>query len=110
MSTQPAAEYQLRNDQPLRLEDAAGRIVEGVSGMTWITAYGQRMDFILRPGQRFVVPNDGLTLVEALGCSRIRVAAPIAQSWTRRVRREAAARWHETLERMRQGLQPARET
>ncbi len=110
MSAQPSAEYKLSSDQPLRLEDAGGRVVEGVSGMTWITAYGQHMDFILRPGQRFVVPNDGLTLVEALGCSRIRVAAPIAQSWTRRVRREAAARWQETLDRLRQGLQPARGT
>jgi hypothetical protein len=110
MSKQPAAEYKLSSDQPLRLEDAAGRVVEGVSGVTWITAYGQHMDFILRPGQRFVVPNDGLTLVEALGCSRIRVAAPVAQSWASRVRREAAARCREAMERMQQSLQPAQGT
>lgn len=107
MTTQPAAEYKLRSDQPLRLEDAGGRVVEGLSGVTWITAYGHSMDIFLRPGQRFVVPNDGLTLVEALGCSRISVAAPIAQSWRRRVLREAGARWDESMLRLRQSLQPA---
>lgn len=104
---QPSAEYELSTDQPLRLEDAGGRVVEAVSGTTWITAYGQRTDFILRPGQRFMVPNDGLTLIEALGRSRVRVAAPIAQSWTHRVLREGGARWSETMTRLRQGLRPA---
>ncbi|MES2263242.1 MAG: DUF2917 domain-containing protein [Pseudomonadota bacterium] len=104
---QPSAEYTLRSDQPLRLEDADGRVVEGVSGTTWITAYGQKTDFMLRPGQRFVVPNDGLTLIEAIGCSRVRVAAPAEQAWTRRVARQASSRLAESLARLRQGLQPA---
>lgn len=105
--TQPSAEYKLRSNQPLRLEDAGGRVVEGMSGMTWITAYGQHTDFMLREGQTFVVPNDGLTLVEAIGCSRVRVAAPAEQSWPQRVLRQGAARLHATMQRLRQGLQPA---
>jgi hypothetical protein len=105
--TQPYAEYTLSSDTPLRLEDAAGRVVETLSGMTWITAYGQHTDFILRPGQRFVVPNDGLTLVDAIGSSRIRIAAPAAQSWSQRVLREGHARLAVSMTRLRQGLQPA---
>jgi hypothetical protein len=104
--SQPSAEYRLHTDQPLRLEDAGGRVVEAIAGVSWITAYGQQTDFILRPGQRFVVPNDGLTLVEGLGRSRIRIAAPLAQSWAQRVLREGHARLSEALMRMKQGLQP----
>ena len=106
--TQPYAEYTLSSDAPLRLEDAGGRVVEAISGVTWITAYGQATDFLLRPGQRFVVPNDGLTLVDAIGSSRIRLAAPPAQSWRLRVLREGHARLAESMMRLRQGLQPAR--
>ena len=105
--TQPYAEYTLSSDAPLRLEDAAGRVVENLSGMTWITAYGQSTDFILRPGQCFVVPNDGLTLVDAIGSSRIRIAAPAAQGWSQRVLREGQARLAISMTRLRQGLQPA---
>lgn len=105
--TQPYAEYTLNSDAPLRLEDAGGRVLEAISGVTWITAYGQATDFLLRPGQRFVVPNDGLTLVDAIGSSRIRLAAPLAQSWRQRVLRESHARLAESLTRLRQGLQPA---
>lgn len=104
--TQPYAEYTLSSDTPLRLEDAGGRVVEALSGVTWITAYGQATDFLLRPGQRFVVPNDGLTLVDAIGSSRIRLAAAPAQSWRNRVLREGQARLEESLARLRQGLQP----
>lgn len=105
--TQPSAEYRLSTNQPLRLEDAGGRVVEGVSGMTWITAYGQHTDFMLREGQTFVVPNDGLTLVEAIGCSRVRVAAPAEQRWSQRVLRQGYARLQAAMQRLRQGLQPA---
>jgi hypothetical protein len=104
--TQPYAEYTLSSDTPLRLEDAGGRVLEAVAGVTWITAYGQATDFLLRPGQRFVVPNDGLTLVDAIGSSRIRLAAPLAQSWGQRVLREGQARLAESMMRLRQGLQP----
>ncbi|MGV7210338.1 DUF2917 domain-containing protein [Oxalobacteraceae bacterium A2-2] len=51
----------------MRLERAAGRRIECLSGTAWITAYGLRTDIMLRAGQSFEVPNNGLTLVEAVG-------------------------------------------
>lgn len=104
---QPQAEYALSSDVPLRLEDAGGRVLEAISGVTWITVYGQATDILLRPGQRFTVPNDGLALLEAIGSSRIRLAAGPKQRWSRRVLREGQARLAQSMARLRQGLQPA---
>lgn len=70
------AEYKLSASQPLRLVHAAGRRIACLSGTAWITAYGQRTDFMLRAGQSFEVPNDGLTLIEAVGQGRVRIEAP----------------------------------
>lgn len=67
-------EYKLRVNHPLRLLHAAGRKIECLSGTAWITAYGQNTDFLLRAGQSFQVPNDGLTLVEAIGHGSIHLA------------------------------------
>jgi len=67
-------EYKLVANHPLRLLHAAGRHIECLSGTAWITAYGQNTDFLLRAGQSFQVPNDGLTLVEAIGHGRIHLA------------------------------------
>ncbi|WP_229506527.1 DUF2917 domain-containing protein [Massilia sp. BJB1822] len=104
---QPAAEYALREKHPLRLDDAAGRLVECLSGVAWITAYGQHTDFVLRPGQSFLVPNDGLTLVEAVVECRVRVSAPTSASWLQQAARYGQARLGETMDRLRQSLQPA---
>lgn len=64
-------EYKLTENHPLRLLHAAGRRIECLSGTAWITSYGQNTDFMLRAGQSFQVPNDGLTLIEAVGHGRI---------------------------------------
>jgi hypothetical protein len=73
-ATQAQGEYKLCVNQPLRLLHAAGRKIECLSGTAWITSYGQSTDFLLRAGQSFQVPNDGLTLIEAIGHSRIHLA------------------------------------
>lgn len=104
---QPAAEYALKGNQPLRLDDASGRLVECLSGVAWITVYGQHTDFMLRPGQSFLVPNDGLTLVEAIVECRVRVGAPASTGWLQRTARHGNARLGETMDRLRQSLQPA---
>lgn len=104
---QSAAEYALKEKHPMRLDDACGRLVECLSGVAWITAYGQRTDFVLRPGQSFVVPNDGLTLVEAIAECRVRVSAPASTGWLQRTARHGQARLGETMDRLRQSLQPA---
>ncbi len=84
---QGQVEYKLTENHPLRLLRAAGRRIECLSGTAWITAYGQNTDFMLRAGQSLVVPNDGLTLVEAVGQGRVRVRMPSQPSirWPERL-------------------------
>jgi hypothetical protein len=84
---QGQAEYRLTENHPLRLAHAAGHHIECLDGTAWITAYGQQTDFVLRRGQSFEVPNDGLMLVEAVGSGavRVRLPTPPASRWTRAV-------------------------
>ncbi|UGQ47946.1 DUF2917 domain-containing protein [Massilia endophytica] len=100
-------EYQLAPNRPLRLEHAGGQVVECLEGVAWITSYGQYTDFLLRPGQEFVVPNDGLTLVEAMGCGRIRVAEAEAQSQMEQLLRRTQLRLVQARDHTRHSLQPA---
>lgn len=74
--TQGQAEYRLSENHPLRIAGAAGRQIECLAGTAWITAYGEHTDFMLRQGQRFEMPNDGLTLIDAVGRGTVRVRLP----------------------------------
>ncbi|MBV6323147.1 DUF2917 domain-containing protein [Duganella violaceipulchra] len=74
--TQGQAEYSLSENHPLRIAGAAGRHIECLAGTAWITAYGEHTDFMLRQGQSFEVPNDGLTLIDAVGPRAVRVRLP----------------------------------
>jgi hypothetical protein len=65
--------FQLTQDQPLRLEQAKDQCVICLSGRVWITAYNESVDFELYAGDLFVVPNDGLALIDAIGEGRIRI-------------------------------------
>jgi hypothetical protein len=65
--------FQLTQDQPLRLEQAKDHCVICLSGRVWITAYNESVDFELYTGDLFVVPNDGLALIDAIGEGRIRI-------------------------------------
>jgi len=100
-------EYQLTPNHPLRLEQAEGQTVQCIEGTAWITAYGQYTDFMLRSGQEFVVPNDGLTLVEAVGDGRIRVGEPAEQSRMQQMLRQAHIRLVQARDHTRHSLQPA---
>jgi hypothetical protein len=84
---QGQAEYRLSENHPLRLAHAAGQQIECLDGTAWITAYDQETDFVLRRGQSFEVPNDGLMLIEAVGASAVRVRLPSRPSsrWRRAV-------------------------
>ena len=66
-------DHELRSERPLRLEKSQARVIECLSGTAWITAYAQFDDCVLRSGERYTIPNDGLVLVEAVGSGRIRV-------------------------------------
>ncbi|HYD60316.1 MAG TPA: DUF2917 domain-containing protein [Noviherbaspirillum sp.] len=76
--TRSQVECELHENRPLRLVAAEGRRIHCVSGVVWITAYGEPVDVFLRPGTSFTVPNGGLVLAEAVGTSRIRVDLPRA--------------------------------
>lgn len=69
-------EYQLRDNAPMRLANAAGRRIECLSGTAWITVYGEAADITLRTGDVFTIPNQGLALLEAVGAARVRVHQP----------------------------------
>jgi hypothetical protein len=73
---QGQAEYRLTENHPLRIAYAAGRRIECLDGTAWITAYGESTDFMLRQGQTFEVPNDGLMLIDAVGSGVVRVRLP----------------------------------
>jgi hypothetical protein len=89
------AEYRLTQDHPLRIAHAAGQRVECLDGTAWITAYGEHTDFMLRRGQSFEVPNDGLMLIEAAGAGVVRVRLPAGSEpplgWRGLQRRMASA-------------------
>lgn len=69
-------ECELHEHYPLRLTGAAGRRVQCVEGMVWITACKQRADIFLKPGDVYVIPNGGLVLAEAIGFCRMQVDLP----------------------------------
>lgn len=75
-ATQDRVECELHANHPVRLVAAAGRRVHCIEGIAWITAYDQPFDVFLRPGQTYIVPNDGLVLAEAIGRCRVRVDLP----------------------------------
>jgi hypothetical protein len=73
---QSGAVFQLYQNHPLRLEQSKNRCVTCLSGRVWITAYNELTDFELNAGDSFVVPNDGLALVDAIGECRVRIDYP----------------------------------
>jgi uncharacterized protein (AIM24 family) len=77
-ATRSQVECELHENHPLRLVAAEGRRIHCVSGMVWITAYGEPIDIFLRPGSTYTVPNGGLVLAEAVGTCRISVDLPRA--------------------------------
>jgi hypothetical protein len=66
----------LLENYPLRLAKAKGWRINCVSGIALITAYNEPQDFELRPGGVFVVPNNGLTLMEGIGHCYVTAEAP----------------------------------
>jgi hypothetical protein len=69
-------EFILPENYPLRLTHGKGCRISCVSGMVLITAYNEAEDFELRAAEVFVVPNNGLTLVEGIGGCYIRIELP----------------------------------
>lgn len=78
-----SAEYELKEAQLFSLSKAQGRRIECLAGRTWITVQGESSDFMLRPGNVFVVPNNGLVLIESIGPGKLRLkpALPAQSAW-----------------------------
>jgi len=75
-SSSKQLDFALSEDYPLRFSKARGRRIECVSGIVWITVYNELADFMLKPGEVFIVPNNGLTLIEAIGYCHVRIDLP----------------------------------
>ena len=88
MKTQPftnANQFSLHQNHPIRLIKALGWQVECLSGQVWISAYNHLDDIVLNPGQRFVVTNQKLILMEATNqCTcLVRITQTSASNWPR---------------------------
>lgn len=69
---------ELRKGETWRLEnDLRGLSVVSMEGMLWITQEGDLKDYVLQPGQRFVVARRGSVVVGACTDARLRIAPPI---------------------------------
>lgn len=68
-----------------RLEDARGLAIEVWDGELWITQEGDRHDYFVRPGQRFLVEHDGVALAQALRPSHATLTAAVPAYYARRI-------------------------
>jgi hypothetical protein len=75
-----SARMQLAIDLPehavVRLDgDQRGLVLRCETGVSWVTQEQDGLDHVLRAGQRFVVRQPGVVVIEALRHSRIAVGA-----------------------------------
>jgi len=75
-ATKKYIDFALVEDYPLRFSKAKGRRVECLSGVVWITACNELSDYMLKAGDVLIIPNNGLTLIEAIGDCRVRIDLP----------------------------------
>ncbi len=69
---------QLRKGELWRLEnDLRGLSIACLEGILWITQEGDPRDYVLEPGQRFVIARRGSVVIEACADARLRVAPPL---------------------------------
>lgn len=66
----------LNQGQPIRLNDAAGTRVSCLHGTVWITVASEPDDVFLGAGQSYLIPRNGLSLVERIGNSRVQLESP----------------------------------
>ena len=68
----------------LRLEDAAGVVIECQRGLLWITQEADERDIVLHAGDSVPLSRDGLTLVEAIEPATLTLAGYRADFGIRR--------------------------
>jgi hypothetical protein len=71
----------LEAGQLFALDDARGTRIQPREGTLWITEEGEPKDFVVGPGEAFVVARAGRTLVQAVAPARVALTSanePIA--------------------------------
>ena len=56
----------LNPGQVLTIDDAKGVHIRPVGAKVWVTEEGDCSDFVVNPGEEFVVSHDGRTVVQAI--------------------------------------------
>jgi hypothetical protein len=104
------AKISLDPSRGISLTDAAGAEVEVLTGQVWLTMDGDRRDIVLPSGGVHTIERDGLTLVNAIEPSLVRVQPPQARpaAWKRWLRNAwdvlASAGEARARARMRRGI------
>lgn len=80
-SHQVSEEICLQPGHPVRLNDAAGTRVRCLQGTIWITVANEPDDVFLGSGQSYLIPRNGLSLVERIGNSSIQLERLQAGGW-----------------------------
>ena len=57
--------------QSVALDDACGTIIRPCEGTLWITQEGELEDFVVGPGEGFIVSRDGRTVLQAMQPSQV---------------------------------------
>ena len=61
----------LEAGQLVSLDDACGTRIQSRDGAVWITEEGEPRDFVVGPGEAFVVTRPGRTVVQAMAATRV---------------------------------------
>lgn len=86
-ATSSCKTMQLDSHHSRLVEHPEGVEVSGLSGEVWLTQYGDSRDFVIRPGQRFVISQPGSVVLstrqraEVLLCRRDATPARRTSLW-----------------------------
>lgn len=61
----------LETGQLVALDDACGMRIQAREGTVWITEEGEARDFVVGPGDAFLVTRSGRTLVQAMAPAQV---------------------------------------
>ena len=75
----------LSANRPVVLRRVRGMRVDCLEGVVWLTVAGVPGDTLLQPGMAYVIPANGLVLMEALPEARIRLFSPARVSIHRKI-------------------------
>lgn len=71
-----SGEVCLRDNHPIRLQQARGLRITCTAGTIWITVSGVPGDIFLQTGETHQLASNGLALIESIGTGRVRLKKP----------------------------------